>query len=150
MNALVANGQFDINGFIVCPTTSISDLQHSGLNMRYSCSPGINTSSFIGQSIVLVDQAPFLVEIYFLHESISSMLLRPYIQYPPKMTDLWERQQLRYIACSRWLFVRLGPPHAQVPGECRYQFEWGRMSSVAHLLPRDQCDAGYIAVQFKI
>lgn len=107
MKAVLADGQFNINGVVICPKTSVSDLQHSGLDMKCKCFTELSRATFYGQTVVLADQTPFTVEIHFLDKTIFSMLLRPYMQHPPKMTDVYERQQLRYVACSRWLFLRL-------------------------------------------
>lgn len=145
----LTNGILDLDGISFGPQTTLNDLKGSGLPVRVTVTPSTGTALARGTKIVHVDGAPFLPEFYFSNGLPTLVLLRPAIQYPPRMTDPAERQQLRYVACARWLFIRLGRPHDEFPGEARYDFPWGSASAVAHLLPKDACDAGYLALRYR-
>ena len=144
----LTSGTLELDGTAFGPRTTLDQLRNSGLPIRAAGAPSAGITLVRGSGLVHVDGAPFLPEFYFSGSLPSRVLLRPAVQYPPSMTDPAERQRLRYVACARWLFVRLGKPHYERPGEVRYDFPWGTVSAVAHLLPRDGCDAGYLAVRY--
>lgn len=144
----LTRGILELDGTTFGPRTTLDQLSFSGLPVQVTRSPASGTALARGTGLVHVDGAPFLPEFHFSGGLPSLVLLRPAIQYPPHMTDPAERQQLRYVACARWLFVRLGQPHYEHPGEVRYDFPWGSASAVAHLLPRDGCDAGYLSLRY--
>lgn len=150
MKSKIIDGTFDIEGTIITPNTTERDIQNSSLNMKCKSFPKENQTVFYGNDIVMIDQSPFfVVEIRFFNKTISSVLLFPYMQYPDRMKSLYERQQLRYVACCRWLSLRLGAPTYKNQEEFSYKFSWGTIAAVTHLLPRDRCNAGYIVIRFK-
>lgn len=144
----LTNGILDFGGISFGPETTLNNLKCSGLSLKVTENPSAGTALARATELVSVDGALFLPEFYFLNDLPTLVLLRPAIQYPPQMTSPAERQEMRYVACARWLFIRLGKPHSECPGEAKYDFSWGSASAVAHLLARDACDAGYIAVRY--
>ena len=143
------NGFLELDRVSFGPQVTLNDLKSSGLPIQVTETPSSSSALARGTKIVHLDGAPFLPEFYFLNDFPSLVLLRPAIQYPPRMIDPAERQQFRYMACVRWLFTRLGKPHEEHPGETKYIFPWGSISAIAHLLPKDSCDAGYLALRYR-
>lgn len=137
------HGILSLDDFPSSPQTTIDKLLTSGLPVRAS-----SCDYFRATSPVSVDGTDFLPEFSFLAGRPLRLILRPCIEYPASMANRCERQQLRFVACARWLFVRLGRPTEQPNGENRYIFPWGYISAVADISPRSEYNAGYIVLSY--
>lgn len=143
------SGKFNIDELTVWPGMTEEDLHCKNSDTKYRYFHSGLHSAFYSKGILSVDNSPFMAELHFLNKKISSILLRPNIQYPKSMSNPYEKQRLRYAACCRWLFIRLGFPTNRTTEEYGYDFSWGTIAAITHLHPKDSCDAGYIIVRFR-
>lgn len=137
------HGILSLDDFPFSPQTTMDELLCPGLPVRAS-----SCDYFRATSPVSVDGTNFLPEFSFLAGRPLQLILRPCIEYPVSMADRCKRQQLRFVACARWLFVRLGRPAEQPNGENRYIFPWGYISAVADISPGSEYNAGYIVLNY--
>ena len=150
--------ELELDNLIIFSETTLDDLKKLKDRFKIIGYPESNSGVAYTKNIETIDGSPFMLGIRFVNNKIITINLRPYVKYPKNMKDTLERQQLRYMACSRWTFRRLGKPHEKVNSvestelglsdTETYKFDFGIISVIQNIRLHDYTDGGYLVIRY--